>query len=114
MAIFIGEALHVRLACDPQRLAGSPRARQQALPFSVGLQITAQRLMEQLASSSAARARPAPGAFASIIYLGCLIEVALLVYVGPLIIAFTPWGCLRRSSFDQPTWYVLESRSGLN
>jgi len=29
-------------------------------------------------------------AVASIIYLGCLIEAALLVYVGPLIIAFTP------------------------
>ena len=29
-------------------------------------------------------------AAASIIYLGCLIEAALLVYVGPLIIAFTP------------------------
>jgi P-type conjugative transfer protein TrbL len=27
---------------------------------------------------------------ASVIYLGCLIEAALLVYVGPLIIAFTP------------------------
>ena len=29
-------------------------------------------------------------AVASIIYLGCLIEAVLLVYVGPLIIAFTP------------------------
>jgi len=29
-------------------------------------------------------------AAASIIYLGCLIEAALLVYIGPLIIAFTP------------------------
>jgi P-type conjugative transfer protein TrbL len=29
-------------------------------------------------------------AAASIIYLGCLIEAALLVYVGPLVIAFTP------------------------
>jgi P-type conjugative transfer protein TrbL len=29
-------------------------------------------------------------AVASIIYLGCLIEAALLVYAGPLIIAFTP------------------------
>jgi hypothetical protein len=29
-------------------------------------------------------------AIASIIYLGCLIEAALLVYVGPLVIAFTP------------------------